>query len=440
MRDAARRLPSQGPSTSVAHLSSSVPVDIARPKRKPYARIAGISVALIATAGITVFLYRLKPAVPSVDAGTLFVDSVRRGDLVIDVHGPGNLVPEHIRQIVAPVAGRVETIRVEGGQPVTDTTVLVNLTNPDAALNLLKNQQDYSQARVDLAQMRSNIEGQRMASETAIAAAEAEDTRLKQELEVDDSLLKRGLIARFDWNNVKARRDAAVTALRGARRTLDAINQHADSQFYVKELQVKQLQIGEEMGQRKIRSLDLRAGDHGVVQEINLQLGQWLNEGALVAKVVQPGKLKAVLRIPESQAKDVLIGQPASVDMHSAQIRGHVSRKDPSAQAGTITIDVALDDALPAGAVPDMSIDGTIQIKKLRDVLYVGRPGYGAGTGMIGVFKMVEDRKYAVRTQVEIGASSVNFVEVKRGLSVGDKVILNELQQADAVDRVRLKW
>jgi HlyD family secretion protein len=194
-----------------------------------------------------------------------------------------------------------------------------------------------------------------------------------------------------------------------------------------------------ESQQHKLQSLNVRAGDVGVVQDMNLEQGQWVTEGTTIAKVVEPGKLKAVLRIPETQAKDVQVGQGASIDTRNGIVAGHVSRKDPSAQQGTVTIDVALDGPLPQGAVPDLSVDGTIQIQKLANVLYTGRPAYGAGTGLVGLFKIVEGGKYAVRTQVQLGRSSVNTVEIVRGLNVGDRVILSDMSQWDAVDRVRIK-
>jgi len=415
-------------------------VDVARPKQKKTGRNVLVGVGLFAVVLVTVALFRLQPAAPSVDAGPLWTDSVKRGDMVREVRGPGNLVPEHIRQVTAPVAGRIENIVIQPGQTVTPETVLLELSNPDAQIVALQAQQAYNTERQNLANLRTTLASTQLSQELAITTAEAANVTAQQNLEAADSMAKKGLISRFDLNTARAAATQAAMGLRVAQKQLDLSRQTADSQIAVEAQQVERARVMAEFQDTKMKGLHLRAGDAGVVQEdLTLELGQWITEGSLVAKVVQPGKLKAVLRIPESQAKDVSVGQPATIDTRNGIIPGHVSRKDPTAQAGTISVDVALDAALPSGAVPDLSVDGTIQVEKLKDVLYVGRPAYGAGTGKVGLFKIVEGGAYAVRVQVELGASSVNSVEVKSGLSLKDKVILSDMSAWDAYDRVRLK-
>jgi HlyD family secretion protein len=240
-------------------------------------------------------------------------------------------------------------------------------------------------------------------------------------------------------NNKKAAAEELTTRLGIERQRLALMNQAIDSQIAVQAAQVQQLKAIALNQQTRLQSLTVRAPEAGVLQDLTLQLGQWVPEGTTLAKVVQPGQLKAVLRIPESQAKDVQVGQIASIDTRNGVVAGHVSRKDPAAQAGTVTIDVALDAALPAGAVPDLSVDGTIQIERLKNVLFTGRPANGSESGTVTMFRVVDGGKAAERVQVVLGRNSVNTVEIIRGLNLGDRVILSDMSNWDSANRVRLK-
>jgi multidrug efflux pump subunit AcrA (membrane-fusion protein) len=359
--------------------------------------------------------------------------------MVIEVRGPGNLVPEHIRQITAGATGRIDRLVVQAGAKVGPDDVLIEMSNPDVEIASLQAQQQYSQARAQLVELKSTLQGNMLSQQNAIAAANTQYVQATQDAAAADSLAVRRLISTFELNTKRAAAREAATRLRVEQERLKLMEAQVDSQVAVQQAQVSLLRTIAESQQHKLQSLNVRAGDVGVVQDMNLEQGQWVTEGTTIAKVVEPGKLKAVLRIPETQAKDVQVGQGASIDTRNGIVAGHVSRKDPSAQQGTVTIDVALDGPLPQGAVPDLSVDGTIQIQKLANVLYTGRPAYGAGTGLVGLFKIVEGGKYAVRTQVQLGRSSVNTVEIVRGLNVGDRVILSDMSQWDAVDRVRIK-
>ncbi|HVA58638.1 MAG: HlyD family efflux transporter periplasmic adaptor subunit [Gemmatimonadaceae bacterium] len=413
-------------------------MDIARPKQKNTKKYVAYGAGVVAVIVITVALSRLKPAAPTVDGGTLWTDTVRRGDMVLEVRGPGNLVPEHIRQVTAAATGRIDRLVVEPGERVDSNTVLIEMSNPDVEIAALSAQQAWAQARSQLIQMQSDLIGAQLTEENTIASLKTQYLTAANTARSTDSLAVRHLAAANDVAQNRQSVDELASRMKIEQQRLQIMRQQADSQIAAQRSQVQFLRTMAEAQENKRKGLMLRAGDTGVLQEDQtLELGQWVTEGQLVAKVVQPGKLKAVLRIPETQAKDVAVGQKAQVDTHNGVIPGHVARKDPTSQNGTVTVDVALDGALPAGAVPDLSVDGTITIEKLTNVLFTGRPGYGAGSGTVGLFKVTDGGSYASRVQVELGRSSVSTVEIKRGLAVGDTVILSDMSQWDAVDRVK---
>ena len=413
-------------------------MDIARPKQKQTKKYVAWGVAAVAIIAITIFLSKLKPAAPTVDGGTLWTDTVQKGDMVIEVRGPGNLVPEHIRQVVAVATGRIDKLVRQAGEHVEPNDVLIEMSNPDVDIQVMNAQQAWAAQRAQLLQLESTLKTQDLTQQAAIATLRTALLQAQNTAKSTDSLAARGLAAANDvsQNRRAVQEDSERLAI--ALQSLDIMRQQADSQVVAQRAQVEGLRRVYEAQKNKQDGLTVRAGDSGVLQEDNvLELGQYVNEGTIIGKVVQPGKLKATLRIPETQAKDVSVGQKAQIDTHNGVIPGHVARKDPSSQGGTVTVDVALDGPLPAGAVPDLSVDGTITIERLNQVLFTGRPGYGAGSGTVGLFKVVEGGSYAVRTQVELGRSSVNTVEIKRGLAVGDTVILSDMSQWDAVDRVK---
>ena len=414
-------------------------MDVARAPQSKRGRNIGIGVGVLVLGLVTVALARMGPAAPTVEMASQLTDSVRRGDMVREVRGPGSLVPEHIRWITAQASARVDRIIAQSGQSVAGEAVLLELSNPDVQIQALQAEQQLSQAQATLTTLRTSLENQRLTQEGVVASTRTLFIQSSQDAAGADSLSARGLLSRVDLANKRALAEELTTRLRIERARLTLMTQAVDSQIAVQVEQVQRLRAIAQFQQNRVRSLEVRAGEPGVLQEMSLQLGQWVTEGTTLGKVVQPGKLKAVLRIPETQAKDVQLGQSAMIDTRNGIIPGHVARKDPSSQNGTVTVDVALDGPLPSGAVPDLSIDGTIQIEKLNGVMFTGRPTYGAGTGMVGLFKIVEGGSAAVRVQVTLGRSSVNTVEIVRGLNVGDRVILSDMSNWDAVDRVRLK-
>lgn len=414
-------------------------MDIVRaPQKKTGRNIAigaGVAVVLIAT----VALSKLDPAAPTVQRVAILIDSVRQGDVVREVRGPGTLVPEQIRFITAQASARVDRKSVESGDKVGAGQVLLEMSNPDLQIQTMQAEQQVRQAQIELLNLKTNLRSQILSQEGLVAQSRTTFIAATQEAQAADSLQKRNLISAFEVANRKAQAEEATTRYRVERERLELQRASIDSQIATQTGQVAQLEAIAERQRNRLGSLSVRAPEGGVLQDLTLQLGQWVPEGTTLAKVVQPGKLKAVLRIPESQAKDVVLGQSATVDTRNGIVKGRVIRKDPSAIQGTVTIDVSLDGPLPAGAVPDLSVDGTIQIERLNNVLHTGRPAFGAASGRVGLFMLVDGGSAAIRVPVELGRTSVNTVEILNGLKVGDQVILSDMTQYAAVDRVRIK-
>lgn len=397
---------------------------------------AGVLLVVI----VTVALAKLKPAAPTVEAATMYMDSVRRGDMVRDVRGPGSLVAENIIFISPRSSARIDRLVAEAGQSLKAGDVILEMSNPDVQIATLNAEQQLSAAQAQLVSLSTTLQTANLAQEGIVATTNTAYVTATQDAMAADTLLAKKLISPFDYNNKKALAAELTTRLQIEKDKLKLMKATVDSQIDVQRQQVARLKDIAKFQEDVQASLVMRAPDSGVLQEDQtLQLGQWITQGTTIAKVVQPGKLKAQLRIPETQAKDVQIGQKATIDTRNGIIPGHVSRKDPTSVAGTVLVDVALDGALPPGAVPDLSVDGTIVIEQLKNVLFTGRPASGAGTGPVGIFKVVDGGSAAVRVQVLLGRSSVNLVEIVRGLDVGDKVILSDMSQYDNVDRVRLK-
>ena len=414
-------------------------MDIAREPKKKTGRNVAIGVGAVAVILATIALSSLDPAAPTVQRVAILIDSVRQGDVIREVRGPGTLVPEQIRFITAQASARVDRKSVESGDKVGAGQVLLEMSNPDLQIQTMQAEQQVRQAQIELLNLKTNLRSAILTQEGVVAQARTTFVSATQEAQAADSLQRRNLISAFEVANRKAQAEEATTRLRVEQERLALQRAAIDSQIATQTGQVAQLEAIAERQRNRLGSLSVRAPEGGVLQDLTLQLGQWVPEGTTLAKVVQPGKLKAVLRIPESQAKDVVLGQSAMVDTRNGIVKGRVIRKDPSAIQGTVTIDVSLDGPLPAGAVPDLSVDGTIQIERLDDVLHTGRPAFGAASGRVGLFKLVDGGSAAIRVPVELGRTSVNTVEILSGLAVGDQVILSDMTQYAAVDRVRIK-
>lgn len=414
-------------------------MDIPRPQRSNKRRVVQGGAAVGAVIVVTLLLANLKPAAPTVERGTVWMDTVRRGEMVREVRGPGSLVPEQIRWISALTPARVERILAQPGDSVDATTVLLELSNPDVQIQALEAQQQLTAAEAQLVNLRTTLETQRLAQQSAVAQARTAHNEARRNATVAETLAVRGLGSQFELNRARDQAEEAATRFTIEEQRLRLLTESADPQLRVQQEQVTRLRAINAHRQNEVRGLAVRAGESGVLQELPLQLGQWVVPGLVLAKVVQPGRLKAVLRIPETQATDVRIGLRALIDTRNGIAPGRVVRIDPAAQGGTVTVDVAFEGALPPGARPDLSVDGTIEIERLRDVLHVGRPAYGQANSTIGMFKMVEGGDHALRVSVRLGRTSVNSVEILEGLVERDVVILSDMTRWDGVERVRLK-
>lgn len=404
-----------------------------------------IGAALVGAVIITVGLSRLKPAPPSVESATILVDTVKQGPLVKAVRGPGTLVPEDIRIIPAITAGRIEQIFVQPGMVVDAGTTLMRLVNPDIELQLLEAERQLNQARTDLVTLQSNLQTQKLNQEAVVANAETQFNAAERDYNLYQELIAKNLASPAEAAASKDRYEEAKTRLSVERQRLTVMENQVQVQIDSQQGQVERLIQIVAFRREQVQSMTVVAGTDGVLQMLggvtqgNLEIGQYVQSGSELARVVKPGKLKAELRIPETQAVDVVIGQTANIDTRNGVVQGNVVRIDPAAQGGTVGVDVALPDELPPGARPDLSVDGNIEITRLEDVLYMGRPPFGGVNSTIGLFKLVPGSNEAVRVQVTLGVSSVNHVEVRSGLSVGEAVILSDMSAYDNYDRVRLR-
>jgi len=414
-------------------------VDIRREpksKKKRWLYVAGGIVAVIV---ITVALGRLGPAAPGVDRSTVWTDSVSRGEMVRSVRGPGTLVSEQIRWVTALTAGRVERILKEPGAEVDSSTVLLVLNNPDVEIQALEAQRQHTAEEARLTDLRTRLENQRLAQEALVATVYAQHQEAQRTVVNNEELYDKGLISDFELKNSRDRAEELAIRVDLERRRLDVMNEAVESQIGAQKAQVERLRSIAEYRRNLVESMEVVAGVDGVLADLPLENGQWVISGEVLARVVQPGRLKAELRIPETQARDVAIGQVALIDTRNDTIPGRVVRIDPAVQAGAVLVDVRLEGPLPKEARPDLSIDGTIEIERLSDVLYVGRPAYGQANSLVGLFKVIENGDAAIRVTVRLGRSSVNTIEIVEGLEVGDEVILSDMSAYDQYDRVRLR-
>jgi multidrug efflux pump subunit AcrA (membrane-fusion protein) len=373
-----------------------------------------------------------------VDRASVWIDSVLKGPLVIEVRGPGTLVPERVRYISAVTAGRVERRLAEPGQEVHPETVLLELSNPDVQLEALESERQLTVAQADRVNLQTDLVTQRLNQEAAVAAAKAAYQDAKRNAEAAQGLATKELISAMEASRAIDRVEELETRYKVEQERLAVMVGASDSQLALQKAQVGRLNAVTEFQRGRIRSMKVVAGANGILQELPLEVGQWAQSGATLARLVEPGKLKAVLRIPETQAKDVTIGQPAAIDTRNGIAKGKVRRIDPAVQNGTVTVDVSLEGELPRGARPDLSVDGTIQVERLENVLHVGRPAYGQANSAVGLFKLTPDGTEASRVNVRLGRTSVNTVEILGGLQPGDKVIISDMSRWDGNDRVRV--
>lgn len=415
-------------------------MDIKREKPKSIKKPVLIGTGILAVAVVTVLLGQLKPAAPTVDAGTLYTDSVVRGPLVREVRGPGSLIPEQIRFITAVTAGRVEKRHLRPPAEVTPETVILELTNPDVEIQVLNADRQLADAEAALVSLKTNLRTGHLSQASLVEDVRQQYLDAKRRAEAGAELLKKGLIIPLDQKQAEDRAAALEQRLAHEQQRLELLKGTIDEQITAQEAQVRRLRSISEFQHQLKASMVVRAGTTGILQEVPLEIGQYAQPGALLARVIPtPIDLKAVLRIPETQARDLAIGQISEIDTRNGKVKGRVSRVDPAITNGTITVDVTIDGELPAGARPDLSVDGVIELERLPDVLHVGRPAYAQERSTISLFKLTPDGSEAVRVQVRVGRLSVRDVEILGGLEPGDVVILSDMSRYENVERVRLK-
>jgi len=414
-------------------------LDIARapqPKRKKYVMIgAGVAGLLLMTLALT----RLEPRAPGVDRATLLIDSVSRGTLVRQVRAPGTLVPERNLFISAVTQGRVEALPLRPGAVVEPNTLIAVLTNPDVEMQALDAQRQLGAAEAQLITLRATLEQQRLSQQSAIEQLQTQLAEAQRQARTFEALGEKNLASANEVKTAQERAADLAGRIRIAKEQLRVLEGSVDAQIRQQEQQVTQMRTILQFQQERLASMQVRAGESGVLQELPLELGVWVTPGQRLARVAQPGKLKAVLRVPESQAKDIVLGQETDVDTRNGIVKGRVMRVDPIATNGTVIVEVALEGELPAGARSDISVDGTIEIERLNNVLYTQRPGYGQPESTVQLFKLEPDGKHASRVTVQLGRASVNTIEIRGGLQPGDRVIVSDITNFDNVNRIRLQ-
>ncbi len=416
--------------------------DIARDpailKRRRLRRIGYGIVGMIVVIAVTIALARMEPAAPSVERGTVLEDTVKRGSIVRQVRGLGTLVPEDTRWIPATTDGRVERILLRPGAEVRPGSVILELSNPQVEQDALNARLALRSAEATLENLRIQYESELLTQQSAVASLDADFQQATMQAEADEALAKEKLVSDLQRRQSRLRADTLEERLKIEHTRFISARDAIDGRLSVQRATVDQARANMQLQADRLTSLRVTPGFSGVLQQVPVEVGAQIGPGANLARVADPGRLKAELRIAETQARDVEVGQPAEIDTRNGVIAGLVSRKDPAAANGTVTVDVTLTDALPRGAVPDLSVDGTIQLELLENVLYVGRPSLGQDQSTVGLFR-VSQAGDASRVQVRLGRSSVNSIEVISGLEEGDRVVLSDMSAWDAFDRVRLR-
>ena len=393
----------------------------------------------ISVPAITIALRRLQPAAQTVERSTVWPDTVKRGEMLRNVRGLGTLVPEDILTIPATTDGRVEKQILLAGAPVKPDTVLLELTNPELQAALVDAEWQVKAAEAAYTDLKVRLESARLDQEAELASTLASFDQAKLKADRDELLFKEGLTVEINWKISKSTADDLKNRYAIDKRRLDSSLDSIKAQLDSQQVHTEQLRAAYALKKSQVDALKVRAGAEGLLQQVMVEVGQRVAQGAALAKVVQPWRLKAALQIQETQAKDVMIGQKVEIDTRNGIVNGKVARIDPSVINGTRTVDAQILDPLPKGAVPDLSVEGTIELERLKNVLYVGRPVFGQSDSAVTLFKVGPDGKMAARTQVKFGRTSVNTIEILDGLKVGDTVILSDMSAYDGQDRIELK-
>jgi HlyD family secretion protein len=416
-------------------------VDIPRPdqsRKKKIRRAIYGAITLTVIVAITVAVSRLKPAAPSVDRAAVWIDTVKRGPMLRQVRGSGTLVPEDIQWIPATTQGRVERILLRPGAKVTPDSVILELSNPNLQQAVLDARLAWESGKASYENRKAELENQLLAQESEVAAIETQYNNAALQLEANEELFKDGLISTIQLKQSQSAAKDLKVRLENAQKRLANQRAGIKSQLAPQEAEVNQRQAAYQLRLRELEDLKVKARMPGVLQEVPVEVGAQIGPGANLARVADPTNLKAELRIAETQTKDIRLGQYAEIDTRNGVVKGKVSRIDPRASGGTVGVDVILDGALPPGARPDLSIDGTIELERLADVVFMGAPAFGQENSTVSLFKLAPDGAEAERVTVKLGKRSVNQVEILEGLKPGDQVILSDTSAQDGFDRIRL--
>jgi HlyD family secretion protein len=419
-------------------------VDIKREPPKKRGRNIAIGLGVAAILPVGLLISRLQPAPPTVERGSLWFGVVTRGPWKRQINAPGTLVPEHVRYVVATTSGRIEALPVLPGQQVTPANVLVELSNPDEQIELLQKQQSLNEAIANLAALKTQLKQQRLSQQSAVATLRLQYQKALRDAAVLDSLGVQRFVSTNEMRTGHETADDLKSRLGIEQERLNTMQSSETEQLRLQAQQIEGLRRILQNEKQRVASMRVTAPEAGQLQmlgnPVQLEVGQWVNAGTELARVVQPGRFKAVLRVPEAEAKDVAVGQRTSVDLHNNNtVAGHVIRKDPSSQTGTIAVEIALDGPVPAGTSSDLAVDATIEIERVNDALFVARPMSAQPGAVARVFRVAPDRGEANLVKVQFGAASVNSILVKAGLNVGDSVIISDMSQPDNANKVRIK-
>lgn len=416
-------------------------MDIARPdltKAKKKKRLAYGFGAVLVLIGITFALTRLKPAAPTVERNLVWIDTVKKGQMLRQVRGLGTLTPEEIRWIAARTQGRVDKIILRPGALVTPESLILMLANPDVEQRAADADSQLRAAEAELANLRVTVQSGVLQAESLAASARADYEQTKLSSAVNAQLYKDGLVSKLDLDLSNVRAEQAATRHTIEQKRFQFAKDTIEPQLAVKQAEVDRYRSNARLRRDELDALAVRAGMNGVLQLLPVEVGSQINPGQNLARVADPARLKAEIRVAETQAKDIQIGQLATVDTRNGVVEGKVGRIDPSVQNGTVTVDVLIPGDLPKGARPDLSVDGTIELERLTEVVFVGRPAFGQERSTVGIFKLDPEGRYATRIPVKLGRSSVNTIEIVDGLRPGDRVILSDMSQWDTNDRIKL--
>ena len=418
-------------------------MDIKRsPKSKLKKRIRTgvlIAIGVVAIGGITYGLSKMKPAAPTLDRSTAVIGTVKRGEMVREVNGNGTLVPQVTRWVPAPADGRVEKILVQAGVEVSAGTVIVDLSNAQMEQQALDAEFQVKTAEADAENLKVRLESEGMTQQAQIASINAEYSQAKLQLDTDEVLAKQGLVADLLLKVSRVHVQDLANRLRVEQQRLAVTGKSNKAQMKAQDSRVQQLRALARLKRDQVEALKVRAGTNGVLQQVSVQEGQQVTPGVNIARIADPASLKAELKVAETQINDVKEGQEAIVDTRNGLIHGRVSRIDPAAREGTFTVDITFTESLPSSARPDLSVDGKIELERLRNVLFVDRPAFGQAQQTVGMFKVSPDGQEAVRTQVKLGRTSVSTVEILNGLREGDQVIISDTSSMDNYNQIRLR-